>query len=79
MMQPIIESVEQKFLANEEISFIKVDAEEANLFRKDNSEFKVMRVPTHVFIKNGEIKEIMYEYVPEEIIISELDKLRYEK
>lgn len=78
MMLPIIESVEEKFSNNNQISFIKVDAEEANLFRVE-SKYKVLRVPTHVFIKNSEIKSIMYEYIPEEIIVNEIDKLRYEK
>ena len=78
MMLPIVEQVEQNFIGQPDIIFIKVDAEEAGIFRT-NSPYKVLRVPTHVFIKNGDIKNIMYEYIPEEILINEIDKLRYEK
>lgn len=78
MMLPIVEQVEELFKANEDISFIKVDAEEAKLFRQ-KSKYKVERVPTHIFIKNSEIKSILYEYIPKEVIIEEIDKLRYEK
>lgn len=78
MMLPIVEKVEEHFSNNESIVFIKVDAEEAKLFRVE-SKYKVMRVPTHVFIKKQEIKSIMYEYIPEEVIVEEIDKLRYEK
>lgn len=78
MMLPVVENVEEKFSNNDQIHFIKVDAEEAELFRKE-SEYQVKRVPTHVFIKNSKIKLIMYEYVSEDILILEIDKLRYEK
>ncbi len=77
MMLPVIEKVEEKFSNNDKIHFIKVDAEEAGLFRV-KSPYRVDRVPTHIFIKNSEIKEILYEYVSEEIIILEIDRLRYE-
>ncbi len=78
MMLPIIEKVEETFSNYDNISFIKVDAEEAKLFRVE-SEYKVMRVPTHVFIKDSKIREIMYEYIPEDAIVMEIDHLRYEK
>lgn len=78
MMLPIVEEVEEKYSSHDNVSFIKVDAEEAQIFRTE-SKYQVKRVPTHVFIKNSEIKSIMYEYIPAEVIIEELDKLRYEK
>ncbi len=78
MMLPVVENVEEKFSNNKKIHFIKVDAEEAGLFRAE-SEYKVLRVPTHVFLKDSKIKSIMYEYVDEEVLIMEIDSLRYEK
>ncbi|MBD5423363.1 MAG: thioredoxin family protein [Mycoplasma sp.] len=78
MMLPIVEGVAEQYSNNEKISFIKVNAEEAGLFREE-SKYKVYRVPTHVFIKNSEIRSIMYEYIPEDAIINEIDQLRYEK
>ncbi len=78
MMMPICENVSYEYSNHENISFIQVDAEEANIFRKD-SEYKVDRVPTHVFIKNSKIRSIMYEYISKDIIINEIDQLRYEK
>ncbi len=78
MMLPIIEEVVTNYINDEQVSFIKVDAEEANLFGKE-SIYKVQRVPTHIFIKNKVIKNIMYEYVPKEKIIKEIEKLKSEK
>lgn len=78
MMMPICESVSYEYSNHDNISFIQVDAEEAGIFRKD-SPYKVERVPTHVFIKNSEIRSIMYEYITKDIIINEIDQLRYEK
>lgn len=78
MMLPIVESVAEQYSNNESIAFIKVDAEEAGLFRVE-SEYEVKRVPTHVFMKNSKIRSIMYEYIPEDVIINEIDQLRYEK
>lgn len=75
MMLPIIEEVEKELLnKNISIPFIKVDAQESNLFRKD-SIYKVKKIPTHVFIKNGNIKNILYEYIPKEIILNEIEKI----
>ena len=76
MMLPIIEEVEKQFL--NKVTFIKVDAEESKLFRVE-SKFQVKTVPTHVFINNSEIKSIMYEYIPEQVIIDELNKCIYDK
>ena len=78
MMMPICESVSEEYSNQDNISFIQVDAEEANIFRKE-SKYKVERVPTHIFIKNSEIRSIMYEYITKDIIINEIDQLRYEK
>lgn len=75
MMLPVIEEVENFFIGDKDVQFIKVDAEESNLFRQE-SIYKVKKVPTHVFIKNGKIKKILYEYIPKELIINEIEKLK---
>lgn len=74
MMFPVIEKVAKKYENNDFVQFIKVDAEEAKLFRVE-SIYKVKKVPTHVFIKNGNINNILYEYIPKEIIEEEINKL----
>ncbi|WP_370629452.1 thioredoxin family protein [Mycoplasma sp. Ms02] len=68
MMAPVINQVEEEFKENKFIEFIKVDAEEAQLFRNPDSKWKVLRVPTHLLIKNNEILNKGYEYYPKEII-----------
>lgn len=77
MMIPIVNDVELQYKNDDNVQFIKVDAEEANLFRKD-SIYKVKKIPTHIFIKNGEIKTILYEYIPQEVIIDKIEELKYE-
>lgn len=78
MMKPIVEEVEKHFSNNGSITFIKVDAEEAGIFRKE-TKYKVLKVPTHIFIKNSNIKSIMYEYVDKNVLIKEIENLIYEK
>lgn len=74
MMFPIIDEVANEYRNNELIQFIKVDAEEAKLFRIE-SIYQVKKVPTHIFIKEGKINNILYEYVPKEMIEEEINKL----
>ncbi len=76
MMEPISEELAKHFSNDKSVSFIKVDAEESLLFRNANSKYKVLKIPTHVFLKNGEIMNIKYEYVPLEIMIEEINKLK---
>lgn len=75
MMLPVVESVEKHFENNSNVQFIKVDAEEAKLFRVPDSIYKVKKVPTHIFLKSGKIINILYEYIPEEIIIDQIKNL----
>lgn len=75
MMLPIVESVEKHFVDYDQVQFIKVDAEEAKLFRQPDSIYQVKKVPTHVFLKAGKIQTVLYEYIPAEIIIDEIQKL----
>lgn len=75
MMEPIVEELEYFFSDNKKVKFIKVDAEESLLFRDEKSEYKVLKIPTHVFLKKGVIMSIKYEYTPLELMIEEINKL----
>ena len=75
MMEPIVEELEKHFEKNEKVQFIRIDAEESLLFRDEKSNYKVLKIPTHVFMKNGEIITIKYEYMPLEEMIEEINKL----
>lgn len=75
MMEPIVNELTQHFAKNKDVNFIKVDAEESLLFKDDKSEYKVKKIPTHVFLKGGIIMNIMYEYIPLELMIDEINKL----
>lgn len=74
MMKPILEEVEKHFAKNKNIQFIKVNVQEARIF-KEETEYKVYKIPTHVLMHKGEIKNILYEYVPKEVLIDEIEKL----
>ncbi len=76
MMEPIIKELIKHFSKDKDIVFLKVDAEESQLFRDTNSKYKVLRIPTHVFIINDKIINIMYEYIPLELMINEINKLK---
>ncbi|MGL5205575.1 MAG: thioredoxin family protein [Metamycoplasmataceae bacterium] len=75
MMEPVVEELQNHFIDNNNVKFIKVDAEEAKLFRNEKSEYKVLRIPTHVFLQKGKIMNIQYEYTPLEVMIEEINKL----
>ncbi|MGL5732958.1 MAG: thioredoxin family protein [Metamycoplasmataceae bacterium] len=75
MMEPIVEELQDHFTNNKNVRFIKVDAEEAKLFRDEKSEYQVLKIPTHVFLQNGKIMSIKYEYTPLEVMIEEINKL----
>lgn len=75
MMEPIVNELQEHFSSNKEINFIKIDAEESKLFRDEKSEYKVLKIPTHVFLKKGNIMSIKYEYFPLELMIAEIKKL----
>ncbi|MGL5520013.1 MAG: thioredoxin family protein [Metamycoplasmataceae bacterium] len=74
MMRPIIEEVKEKTKNENDFQLIIVDADESGLFRKE-SIYNVKKIPAHVFLKNGEIKEILYEYQPSELLIENIRKL----
>ncbi|MGL6125123.1 MAG: thioredoxin family protein [Metamycoplasmataceae bacterium] len=75
MMEPIVNELKDHFAENREVNFIKIDAEESKLFRDEESKYKVLKIPTHVFMKEGKIMSIKYEYTPLKIMIEEINKL----
>ncbi|EFF41628.1 thioredoxin family protein [Mycoplasmopsis alligatoris] len=74
MMAPVINEISKKYENNKNISFIKVDAEEAKLFRNPDTKWKVLRVPTHIVLKGQDVLEKGYEYYPREILESWIEK-----
>lgn len=77
MMQPVIEQVANSFDGQEEdVEFIKVDAEEAQIFRSADSKYKVLRVPTHIILKNNEILNLGYEYLPKDTLIQWVEEAK---
>ncbi|WP_426461115.1 thioredoxin family protein [Mycoplasma hafezii] len=74
MMKPIVNQVAEKFKNNPNIKFIEIDAEEAQLFRKVDTKWKVLRVPTIMLIQGQEIIEKGYEYIPSEILENWINK-----
>ncbi|WP_036452136.1 thioredoxin domain-containing protein [Mycoplasma buteonis] len=74
MMRPIVNQVANKYKDNPNITFLEVDAEEAQLFRRVDTRWKVLRVPTILLIQGQEIIEKGYEYIPGEILENWIDK-----
>ncbi|MBN3534593.1 thioredoxin family protein [Mycoplasma procyoni] len=69
MMAPVVKQVADHFSEDSKLKMIKVDAEEAQLFRKEGTKFEVLKVPTHLVLKNGEILNKGFEYFPKDILI----------
>ncbi|SJZ46264.1 thioredoxin family protein [Mycoplasmopsis verecunda] len=74
MMRPIVESIAEEYKNNKGITFINVDAEEAELFRDPDNKWKVLRVPTMILLQGNEIIERGYEYIPTQILSSWISK-----
>lgn len=74
MMKPIIEEVANNFSDNKKVQIIEVDAEESKLFRDPKSEYQVLRVPTHIVLKDGKILNRGYEYMPREILVEWIEE-----
>ena len=71
MMEPVVKNAEKEILQhNKNVKFIKVDAEEAELFREEQTDWQVLKVPSFFMIKNGVKKHIGYEYLPIEKIVN---------
>jgi len=73
MMESVVDDTEKKIKEeNVNAEFIRVDAEEAKLFRESNSEFQVLKVPSFFVIKDGVKKHIGYKYFPVEAFIDSI-------
>lgn len=68
MMKPVVTKLASWFSEEDNIKFVNVDAEEAQLFRNPDSRWQVLKVPTHILLKGQEIVEKAYEYVPGEVL-----------
>ena len=60
---------------NKDVELLVVDADEANLFGKETSEWKVYKVPSFFIINKGIKKHIGYEYLPIDLFKEEINKL----
>lgn len=74
MMAPVMENLSNYYKDNPNVQIIKVDAEESGLFRKQGTRFEVLKVPTQLVLKDGEILFKNFEYCPKEKWIQEVDK-----
>ena len=72
MMKPVVAELESK---HKDISFYEIDAEDAQVFRKDD-EFKVMKVPSFYLLDDKEVKHLGYEYVPKELLSSAIGSFK---
>lgn len=61
MMKFLIEQIEDK---HKNVDFIEIDAEKTDLFRTDDSEFKVLKVPSFYLIDDKDSEHLGYEFVP---------------
>lgn len=74
MMAPVMENLSNYYKDNPNVQIIKVDAEESGIFRKQGTRFEVLKVPTQLVLKDGEILFKNFEYCPKEKLIQEVDK-----
>ncbi|OYD26760.1 thioredoxin 1 [Mycoplasma testudineum] len=64
VMKPIVTAIRDKYVGDDRIEFIKINAEEAQQYKNENSKFKIERIPTHLLIKDGKILNRAIEYIP---------------
>ena len=69
-LSPVLEQIQQEFLGS--IKIIKVNGDD-NL--EIMQEYGIMGLPTLLFFKDGEVKEIMAGTVPKSSIISNIKKI----
>ncbi|MBG0730511.1 thioredoxin domain-containing protein [Mycoplasma sp. 'Moose RK'] len=74
MQEPVNTELVEYFKNRSDVKLIKVDAEESGLFRKKNTEYEVLFVPTHFIFKNGKVLFKEFNYVPAETLIAEIEK-----
>lgn len=66
MLAPVLESISDK------INIIKIDIDE---FPKLTSEYRIMSVPTLIFVKDGEIQEEIVGFHSEDELLEIIEKL----
>ncbi|MGL4948512.1 MAG: thioredoxin family protein [Mycoplasma sp.] len=75
-MLPVAEEISKIAEANNwNLNFINVDAQEANLFRDPNTKYKVLYVPSHILLIDGEVQEIHYEIQTTDFLISRIKEV----
>lgn len=74
MMKKMLTPIIAKKYAKQPIRFIEIDAEKANLFRKNENNWQVAKVPSLYIVKNNQQKFIGYEYIPMPVIEEAIDK-----
>lgn len=74
VMKPIVDSLAEQYSEDANIQFIKIDAEDSELFRNYTNKLQILKVPTHMIFLNNEIINKGYEYWPKEILNSWIEK-----
>ncbi|AJR11893.1 hydrolase [Mesomycoplasma dispar] len=74
MQEPVNEELSEYFKDRSDVKLIKVDAEEAKLFRQKGTKYDVLFVPTHFIFKDGEVVFKQFNYVPAEVLIEKIEK-----
>ncbi len=67
MLMPVLESISNK------IDIIKIDIDE---FPKLTSEYRIMSVPTLIFVKNGKIEKEVMGFHSEDELLEIIEKLK---
>lgn len=75
MMEPVVDQVAETFADNDQIKIIRVDAEEAKVFRDPTTPYQVLKVPTHLILKDGVIFKKGFEYVPKDMLVQWINDL----
>ncbi|MBX4209777.2 MAG: thioredoxin family protein [Mollicutes bacterium PWAP] len=71
MMEPVVDNAMNE-LKKDGFTLVKVNAEEANLYKKENPEFEVLKVPSFFKVINNKATHIGYEYLPMEHLIKKV-------
>lgn len=72
MMKPFVEQVEKQF-EGKDVTFIEVDAEEANTFR-GNAEWQVLKVPSFFVLNKDKKEHVGYEFQPVAKLVDAINK-----
>ncbi|MEA4115591.1 thioredoxin family protein [Mycoplasma sp. 744] len=68
IMKPIIKELYEDYKTRDDVIFLEIDAEEANLYKNASSNWEIFKVPSFVYYKNNKILKILYEYYPKNIL-----------